>query len=86
MTSISLPARCDRATVASLLPEFVGAMGAGAVRVDATQVTHVSQALLQLLVSARRSIEGLVVAPSAALREAAALSGLTDELFEEMGA
>ncbi|MBW8752907.1 MAG: STAS domain-containing protein [Sphingomonadales bacterium] len=83
MSPISLPPRCDRATVESLLPEFVAAMGAGAIRIDASQVTHAGQALLQLLVGARRSIEGLMIEPSPALRDAAALTGLTHELFEE---
>lgn len=83
MSPISLPARCDRATVESLLPEFVAAMGAPSLRVDASQVTHAGQALLQLLVSARRSSENVVIDPSPALRDAAALTGLTHELFEE---
>jgi len=83
MSPISLPGRCDRATVESLLPEFVAAVGAGPIRIDATQVTHAGQALLQLLVSARRSIDGVVIEGSPALRDAAALTGLTNELFEE---
>ena len=83
MSPISLPARCDRATVETLLPEFVAAMGEPALRVDGTQVTHVSQALLQLLVSARRSSENVAIDPSPALRDAAVLTGLTHELFEE---
>lgn len=83
MSPISLPARCDRATVESLLPEFAAAVGAGSLRIDASQVTHAGQALLQLLVSARRSIENVVIDASPALRDAAALTGLTHELFEE---
>ncbi|HEX8057274.1 MAG TPA: STAS domain-containing protein [Novosphingobium sp.] len=83
MSSISLPARCDRATVESLLPEFVAAVGGGPVRIDGSQVTHAGQALLQLLASARRSIDGIVIEASPALRDAAALTGLTNELFEE---
>jgi len=82
MSAISLPARCDRATVETLLPEFVAAMGAP-LSVDGSQVTHVSQALLQLLVSARRSSENVAIDPSPALRDAAVLTGLTHELFEE---
>ena len=83
MSPISLPPRCDRATVESLLPEFVAAMGAGAIRIDGSQVTHAGQALLQLLVSARRSVDGATIDGSPALRDAAALTGLTHELFEE---
>ena len=83
MSSISLPPRCDRATVESLLPEFTAAVGADSLRIDASQVTHLGQALLQLLVSARRSIENVVIEPSPALQDAAVLTGLTHELFEE---
>lgn len=83
MSSISLPARCDRATVETLLPEFSAQVGASSLRIDGREVTHVGQALLQLLVSARRSIENVVIDPSPALREAAILTGLTHELFEE---
>ncbi|MFA7602675.1 MAG: STAS domain-containing protein [Novosphingobium sp.] len=83
MSPITLPARCDRATVESLLPDFVAAVGTGALRIDASQVTHVGQALLQLLVSARRSIESVTIDASPALRDAAAVTGLTVELFEE---
>jgi hypothetical protein len=83
MSPISLPPRCDRATVESLLPEFVAAIGAGSIRIDASLVTHAGQALLQLLLSARRSADGAVIDASPALRDAAALTGLTHELFEE---
>lgn len=67
----------------SLLPEFVAAIGAGSIRIDASLVTHAGQALLQLLLSARRSADGAVIDASPALRDAAALTGLTHELFEE---
>ncbi len=83
MSPISLPPRCDRATVESLLPEFVAAIGAGSIRIDASLVTHAAQALLQLLVSARRSADGAVIDGSPSLRDAAAVTGLTRELFEE---
>lgn len=84
MTSITLPARCDRAAAEALCPEFVAAVGDGPIRVDASAVTHVGQAVLQLLVSARRSGGGAVIASSPALDEAARLTGLEAELFEEV--
>ncbi|GGZ09851.1 STAS domain-containing protein [Novosphingobium colocasiae] len=84
MTSITLPARCDRAAAEALCPEFVAAMGDGPTRVDASGVTHVGQAVLQLLVSARRSGGGAIIVASPALDEAARLTGLTAELFEEV--
>jgi len=39
--------------------------------------------VLQLLVSARRSGDGAHITPSPALEDAARLTGLTAELFEE---
>jgi ABC-type transporter Mla MlaB component len=83
--SITLPERCDRAAAEALWPEFVAALGAGPTKVDASAVKQVGQAVLQLLVSARRSGGGAVITPSAALIDAAQLTGLTAELFEEPG-
>ncbi len=83
MNTITLPARCDRAAAEAIWPELVAAMGNGATRIDATGVEHVGQAMLQLLVSARRSGGGAVITPSEALQDVARLTGLVDELFEE---
>jgi anti-anti-sigma regulatory factor len=83
MPPFTLPARCDRTTVEALLPELAGISSPGPIRIDATAVTHVGQALLQLLVSARRSGEGAVIDASPTLLEAARLTGLTMELFDE---
>jgi hypothetical protein len=82
MTSIKLPARCDRAAAEALFPEFVAAMGSGATEVDGEGVTQVGQAVLQLLVSARRSGSGATIKPSEALLSAAGLTGLSGELFD----
>jgi anti-anti-sigma regulatory factor len=82
MNSITLPARCDRAATEALWPELVAAMGDGPTAIDASGVEHVGQAMLQLLVSARRSGGGAVITASSKLREAAVLTGLTSELFE----
>jgi len=82
MNSITLPARCDRAAAEAIWPELVAAMGNGATRIDGSAVELVGQAMLQLLVSARRSGGGAVITASPALQDAASLTGLTAELFE----
>lgn len=83
MSSITLPGRCDRAAAEAIWPEFVAALGNGALSIDGSAVEHVGQAMLQLLVSARRSGGGAEIQASPALKEAARLTGLTTELFEE---
>ena len=83
MNTITLPARCDRAAAEALWPELVAAMGNTATHIDASGVEHVGQAVLQLLVSARRSGGGARIAASPVLEEAARLTGLSAELFEE---
>lgn len=82
MSVITLPARCDRAAAEALLPEFVAAMGDGAIRIDASGVDVIGQAMLQVLVSARKTGGGAEIAPSPALEEAARLTGLTGILFD----
>lgn len=81
MSSISLPARCDRAAAEALLPELVAALGSGPLRIDGRECVQVGQAMLQLLVSARQTGDGAVIDPSAALREAVGIAGLSEELF-----
>ncbi|MBT0666946.1 STAS domain-containing protein [Novosphingobium profundi] len=83
MSSVILPARCDRAAAEALWPELVAAVSNDPTRIDASGVEHVGQAVLQLLVSARRSNGGAVITASPALRAAAQLTGLEAELFEE---
>lgn len=81
--TICLPERCDRATATAMLPEFLAAIGEEPIAIDASQVTQLGQAMLQLLVSARRTGAGAVIAPSPALRETVALAGLEQEIFGE---
>lgn len=83
MHAIVLPERCDRGTAEALLPEFVNACPSGGIEVDGRAVTHAGLALLQLLTAARRSCDGVKIAPSPALRDAARLTGLERELFDE---
>lgn len=84
MTSITLPDRCDRAAAEALLPELVAAMGTAPTRIDGAAVAHVGQAMMQLLVSARRSGSGAIIVPSPVLMDAAERIGLSAELFEEV--
>ncbi|PLK26660.1 STAS domain-containing protein [Novosphingobium sp. TH158] len=82
MATLTLPPRCDRATVLALLPEFRSAAGEGPLEIDGTSVVQAGQALLQLLVSARRSSGGARITPSAELAETARLTGLHGLLFD----
>lgn len=86
MQTVILPPACTRTAAEALLPELVAAMGHGPIAIDGSAVTQVGQAVLQLLVSARRSGEGATIAPSAALLDAAILAGLAEELFDEVSA
>ena len=83
MQALTLPARCDRATATALLPGFIAASRDGRIAIDASAVAQVSQAMLQLLVSARCTGMGAIITASPALRDAARLSGLADALFDE---
>lgn len=81
--AMTLPERCDRAAAITLLPEFVAAAGDQPIRVDGSAVSQVGQAMLQLLLSARKTAGGALITPSPALHEAASLAGLSNELFAE---
>lgn len=83
MHTIVLPERCDRAAAEALLPEFVAALGSGPLAIDASATRQCGQAMLQLLVSARRTGYGARITPSPALLDVALLTGLDRELFDE---
>lgn len=83
MHTIILPERCDRAAAEALLPEFVAALGSGPLAIDGSATKQCGQAMLQLLVSARRTGEGARITPSPALIDVALLTGLDGELFDE---
>ncbi len=85
MPTFTLPARCDRAAAEALLPEMVAALGSGALHIDARECTQIGQAMLQVLVSARRTGEGALIDPSASLRDTARQFGLEAELFDGDG-
>jgi hypothetical protein len=84
MSSIILPERCDRAAAEALLPELIAAIGSGALEIDARGCRQIGLAMLQMLVSARQTGAGAIIQPSPALREAATLTDLTDELFSDV--
>jgi hypothetical protein len=65
-----------------VLPELIAAIGPQPLQIDASSATQIGQAMLQLLVSARRTGAGAVIEPSAVLIEVARLTALTDVLFE----
>ena len=83
MATITLPPRCDRAAADAVLPDLLAAQGASRLDIDGSQVEQIGQAMLQLLVSARRTGGGATISPSPVLVQASRMAGLTDELFEE---
>lgn len=86
MTTVRLPARCDRSAIQAILADLSGAIGADPVEIDASQVEQAGQALLQVLVSARYTGGGARITASDALRQAVRLAGLETELFGEVTA
>lgn len=83
MVTIKLPTHCDKAAADALLPEIVAAMGGGTLQIDGSRVTRLGLAMLQILVSVRRTGAGAHLIPSPALIEAARLTGLDGVLFGE---
>ncbi|MCW1383024.1 STAS domain-containing protein [Novosphingobium sp. KCTC 2891] len=83
MPTITLPSRCDRAAAEALLPEMVAALGSGALHIDARECTQIGQAMLQVLISARRTGDGALIDASPVLRDTARQLGLDAELFDE---
>lgn len=56
MTTLMLPTRCDAQAAAALLGELRAAVATGDVVVDGAHVAHFGQAMLQLLLSARKTL------------------------------
>jgi len=59
MRAIKLPKKCDRAAAESLHPDILEAFGDISIAVDAGEVEHIGQAMLQLLCSAAGSAGGI---------------------------
>jgi anti-anti-sigma regulatory factor len=83
MPTISLPPRCDRAAAEALLPEMIAALGSGPLVIDARDCAQIGQAMLQILISARRTGEGALIEASPVLRDTAQRLGLESELFDD---
>ena len=84
MPTISLPPQCDRAAAQALLPQMIAALGAGTMTIDASACTQIGQAVLQLLISARRTGDGAVINGSAHLCDFAHSLGLSAHLFDDV--
>lgn len=85
-TAIALPARNDRAAAEQLLTELVARLDAdatGPIVIDGIAVEQIGQAMLQVLLSLRRSASGTTLSASPALRETALLCGLSEQLFDD---
>ncbi|MBF5091461.1 STAS domain-containing protein [Novosphingobium sp. NBM11] len=82
MPTITLPSRCDRAAAEAVLPSMIASLGSGPLQIDARECTQIGQAMLQLLVSARRSQGGATILPSPVLQDIARLAGLEADLFD----
>lgn len=77
MTTLTLPALCDRAAVRAFAPDLRDGIGSDPLVIDASRIERIGQAMLQLLVSAARSEGGIAInSPSEALVEALRLTGL----------
>lgn len=82
---VPLPVQCGTAAAEGLRGALLHAAEAGAVRIDASAVASLGQAVLQLLLSARRTAEvgGVpfdISSPSAAFSDTLARCGLADTL------
>ncbi len=77
MNTISLPAQCDRAATKALYTDICEALGPAPLSIDASAVTKMGQAMLQLLVAANASDGGIAICdPSRAFSDAVKLAGL----------
>ena len=83
MSTINLPADCDRNNAAQLLEQLRAANGSVA-QLDGSAVAQIGQAMLQVLLAARCDQPSLtIVNPSSALAEAAQLAGVSHALLQE---
>jgi len=84
MNTITLPQTCDRTSAAALHTEMCEALGPAPLSVDASGVSKIGQAMLQVLVAAARSDGGIVITQhSKAFSDATRLAGLDEILGPE---
>ena len=70
-----LPARCDRQAADELLPRLREAVASGDVTVDGSAVVQIGKAMLQLLLSARKT---------ASVRRAALTMSMSDAMLTSL--
>lgn len=80
MTNITLPSRCDRSAAEELYPKLSKAVGEGPVTVETAEAKHMGMAMLQLLVSARKSGD-VTINRCELMDEVAHRAGLDTQLF-----
>lgn len=82
MQEITLPSRCDRMAAAAFYPELNDAVGAPSpLRVDASNVEQIGQAMLQILVAAAQGSDEFEIAdPSIEFEDAVRLAKLDEVL------
>lgn len=84
MPPLVLPETCDRAAARALYPDISDALGPSALTIDASKVTRIGQAMLQVLVAAQKTEGGIaVIATSSEFDAALALTGLGETLAED---
>lgn len=83
MSNITLPADCGRDSALAVLAQLRAAT-AGPPAIDGSAVQTIGQAMLQVLLAARRDHPSLAIAnPSTGLRDAAQITGVSEALFGE---
>ncbi|WP_432199942.1 STAS domain-containing protein [Erythrobacter sp. W53] len=81
MQVIKLPSRCDRAAAEALYPDLLDVPADTAAKVDAGDVEHIGQAMLQLLAATAQSGGGVELSESSAeFGKAVALAKLEEVL------
>lgn len=88
-STLTLPARCHRDAADAMLPLLRDGIAAGDVAIDGGDVTQLGQAMLQLLLSVRKTAANRGVAfaitASDAMRAALASAGAGHLLDESLG-
>lgn len=77
MNHVSLPSVCDRAAAKTVHVDLCDALSSEPVSVDASEVTRLGEAVLQVLVSSAHSEGGIsIISPSDVFTETVAMAGL----------
>ena len=85
MTTVCLPAVCDRAAARALHLDIRDAIGDTPLSIDASKVEKIGQSMLQILVSAAGSEAGITIdGPSQSVIAALSIADLDEQLKEEL--